>query len=117
MTTGTLTNYDATVIGSLRCRVPRITVEFPANGLPELSISQSTAVTLLGGETQEIITMPTLSSTIDLINNANTPIPLVDYDTGKPLLDANGVQETTTLNAVMIQMLAIIRQVQNQNNP
>ena len=110
------TSYDASVVGGLRCRASRIIVEFPANDVPVVHVEQYSAVTMNDNSTQQIAPMQSLEESLDLVDNGNTPIPLVDFTTGAPVL-VDGVAQTTTLNTVLVQMLAVIRSIQLANNP
>ena len=106
------TSYDASVIGGLRTRASRLIIEFPPNDVPTVHIEQFSAVTMNDGSTQHIQALTTITAALDLVDNGNTPIQMVDFNTGAALSG-----QTTTLNSVVQQMLAVIRSLQLINNP
>lgn len=100
-------NYNASQVGVPYVRAHRITINYPDNGLPpSANIEQSLAVKLADGTIRKLEDLPTLSRSFDMLNDGNTPIPLVDPSTAAPL-GAN-----TTLNNVMLQILAVVRREQ-----
>jgi len=105
------TQYDASVVGGLRVRASRLIIETAPDVPPVVHIEQTTAVTMNDHSSQQLQPFPTISQTLDLATNGDTPIPLVDFVTGAPL------GGTTTLNSVMLQLLAVVRQLQLANNP
>jgi len=105
------TNYNSSSVGVPYVRANNITIQNPPGSLPIVTISQSNAVKLADGSIVELGPAPSFSFALDLATNATTPIPLVDPTTGAAL-GAN-----TTLQAIMIGMLAVIRQQQVIVNP
>lgn len=100
-------NYDASKVGVPYVRAHRITINYPGPALmPNASIEQSLVVPLADGTTATISTLPTINRAFDMINDGNLPIPLVDPSTGAAL------GPTTTLNQVMLSILAVVRQEQ-----
>jgi hypothetical protein len=109
------TQYDATVIGGMRVDVSRVLIDYAQSGIPTVNVIQTGAVTMADGSVQWIPLPPNVSSTLtfqlDLVNNAATPIPEVDFTTGATL------STNTSLEQVLLGVLAIIRQQQNISNP
>lgn len=112
-------NFDSTQIGVPYVRVPSLHVDFPPPGtaLPLCTIEQAEAVLLADGSIRQIGEMPTIQSTLDVTNQ--TPIPLVDYDTGAPLapevcaaLGAMVSAGAVNLPMVLLLVLAAVRQQQ-----
>jgi len=101
-------NYDTTQIGAPYVRVNRLTIVWPAVGQPTAEMEQSLAVKLATGEIRTIDPLPTIGATLDFAVDGNTPIPLVDFETGAEL----GIE--TTLNQVMLGVLAVIRAKQRE---
>ena len=99
-------NYNTTTVGEPYIRVHRLTINWPdsvQHQLPTATLEQSLAVKLASGEIRTLEEVPTIEVAINLVDDGNTPIPLVDFETGALL----GVE--TTLNQVMLGVLAVIR--------
>lgn len=99
-------NYDSTNVGVPYIRVNNIAIQYPPNSLPVVFITQVNAVKLADGTIVELGAAEGLSFTVDMIGNANTPIPLVDPTSGA------GLGADTTLQGIMLSILAVIRQQQ-----
>jgi len=110
------TNYDATVVGGLRVVASRVLIDYPSTGIPVVTIVQTGAVTMSDGTCQYLALPPntpsSFSFSLDMVNNASTPIQEVDFATGAQLSG-----QFTTLETVLLGMLAIIRQEQATVNP
>jgi hypothetical protein len=107
----TTTNYNSTNTGVPYVRANNITIQYPANGLPIVTISQANAVKLADGSIVEISAAPSISFPLDMVVNATTNIALVDPTSGANL-GAN-----TNLQSIMLGILAVIRQQQLLKNP
>lgn len=100
-------NYVANQVGLPYARAERIDIYYPDNGqLPHAIIHQALAVRLSDGTIRKLETLPTITATFDLAANGNDPIPLVDPGSAQPL------GPSTTLNSVMLGILAVVRQRQ-----
>ena len=100
-------NYDASQVGVPYARVHKITILYPDKGMPpSVSLEQSLAVKLADGKVQKIEDMPTLTAQLDMVGNASSPI--VHPDTGAP------VGPSTNLQSVLLQILAVVRSIQIQ---
>lgn len=101
------TNYNPSQVGVPYVRAHKITINYPDNNLlPTVKIEQSLAVKLLDGTPRHIENLPPLDRQIDLPNAGNDPIPMVDPETGDP------IGQNTSLNLVMLHILAVLRQEQ-----
>ena len=110
------TSYDSTVIGGLRVDVSRILIDYSPTGNPVVNIVQTGAVTMNDG-TIQWVALPanvpaSFSFPLDLQDNASIPIQEVDFNTGAVLTG-----QTTTLENVLLGMLAVIRAQQTLVNP
>ncbi len=105
------TNYNSTNVGVPYVRCNNIQLQYPENGIPHVLIDQALAVKLADGTVREIEQLQSLSFVLDLQNSPTTPIPLIDPTSGASL-GAN-----TTLQQVMLGILAVIRQQQLTQNP
>lgn len=104
-------NYVSTQVGTPYVRAERIDIYYPDNGqLPHAIIHQALAVKLSDGTIRKLESLPSITATFDLAANGNAPIPLVDPSSGSPL------GPTTTLNSVMLGILAVVRQRQLTEN-
>ena len=101
-------NYDSSTVGVPYVRSTQVIINWPdsIDGLPKAIFSQCNAVILADNTVRNLDTIQTIEIPLDLANNENNPIPLVNPTTGAAL-GAN-----TTLNTVMVQILAVIRQAQ-----
>jgi hypothetical protein len=106
------TSYDTTVVGVARCLITDININYPATGVPSVVINQTQAVTMADGSTQLLQPLGSISATLDPIANGNTPVQMVDFHTGLAIPG-----QFTTLNEVMIKVLAIARSIQVVTNP
>lgn len=109
-----MNNYDASVVGVPYVRAHRITIHYPepGQGTPWATIDQSEAVKLLDGSAVRTPRqLGFLQRPFNLVTSGNVPIPLVSPDTGAPLTQ-NGQPLFTTLNQVMVGILAVVRQEQ-----
>lgn len=107
-----VTQYDATVVGGLRCQITDINISYPPSGTPGICISQQYAVTMNDGTTQLLTPMNQVTMTLNPAVDGNTPVQMVDFNTGVALTG-----QFTTLNEVMLKVLAIARMYQAQENP
>jgi hypothetical protein len=104
-------NYVATEIGTPYVRANRIEIYYPDNGqLPHAVIHQTLAVKLADGTIRTLEELPSITATFDLAANGADPIPLVDPGTGQPL------GPSTSLQSVMLGILAVVRQRQLAGN-
>jgi hypothetical protein len=101
-----MVNYNSSQIGIKYIRANNITIQYPENGVPTVTVSQENAVKLADNTIVAISPAESISFQLDLVGNGTTPIPLVDPTTGANL-GAN-----TTLQQLMLGMLAVIRQQQ-----
>ena len=102
-------NFDASQVGVPYIRGTQVVVNWPDGAdrnKPVISVTQCTAVKLADGSVRNLDVLPPLVFTADLTAHGNDPVPIVDPATGAAL------GPNTTLNSVMVQMLAIIRQQQ-----
>ena len=102
-------NYDASQVGVPYVRGTQVVVNWPDGAdrnKPVITISQCMAVKLADSTVRNLETIAPLVFTADLTAHGNDPVPIVDPATGAAL------GPNTTLNSVMVQMLAIIRQQQ-----
>jgi hypothetical protein len=100
-------NYVASEVGSPYVRAQRIDIYYPDNGqLPHAIIHQSLAVKLTDGTIRTLEELDPIKATFDLANDGTTPIPLVDPGSALPL------GPNTTLQGVMLGILAVVRQRQ-----
>lgn len=111
------TNYNSSVTGTPYVRVCNVQIQYPDNGVPTVTLTQELAVKLIDGSIAQLSTFPSIVFNPDMANNATTPINLVDPTTGANLTDGNGNPVTTTLQQVMLCILAAIRQQQLLSNP
>lgn len=111
----TTPNYDASQVGVPFVRAHKLTIHYPEAGtgqLPWATIEQSEAVKLADGSLRRIGELPFIQRSFDLAGQGNVPIPLVSPETGQPLVGSNGPL-TTTLNQIMLGLLAVVRMSQN----
>jgi hypothetical protein len=104
-----MANYDSTQVGVPYVRGTQVVVNWPDGAdrnKPIIAISQCMAVKLADGSVRNLETIAPLVFTADLVAHGNDPVPIVDPSSGAAL------GPNTTLNSVMVQMLAIIRQQQ-----
>ncbi len=106
-----VTNYNSTNVGVPYVRCNNVTISYPDNGVPSVTIQQASAVKLADGSVTEISQIQSISFTLDMINNGTVAIPLVDPTSGANL-GAN-----TNLQQIMLGILAVIRQQQITQNP
>ena len=107
-------NYDSTEVGVVYDRAHRIIIHYPESGtelLPWATIEQSEAVKLADGTVRRLDNLPSLQRSFNLTDDGNLPIPLVDPVTGAQIVGPNGPM-FTTLNQVMLGILAVVRQEQ-----
>lgn len=105
------TNYDSSAVGVVYCRANNLTIEYPLNALPKVTISQEYAVKLADNSIVVTGPAPSFTFTADMVNHATDPVALVNPTTGANL-GAN-----TTLQQTMLAILAVVRQQQIINNP
>lgn len=102
-----MNNYDSSQVGVPYTRVHRIEISYPDNGLmPSAVLHQSLAVKMADGKTRRLEDLDQIAVQFDFAADGTTPIPLVSPDTGVPL------GPTTTLNMVMLSILAVVRKAQ-----
>ncbi len=109
-------NFNASVVGDPYVRAHRISINYPDNDSPPSAlIEHSLAVKLVSGIPRKLEDLPSISVSFDFANNGNTPIPLVSPEDRSPIL-VNGQPVYTTLNQVMLSLLAVVHQ-QQQASP
>lgn len=97
-------NYDASQVGVPYVRAHRIVINYPDNGLmPSVAIEQSLAVKMADGSVRKLEDLDTISSSLDLQNDGADPIQLVSLE------DATYLGADTSLNMVMLGVLAVVR--------
>ena len=105
-----MANYDSTVVGVPYLRVTEIRIDYPVGAMPSVVLVQVWAVRLAGGALAELGPAPELRGDCDLVAHGKDPVPLVSPTTGEP------IGGSTSLNAVMVQILAIVRDIQTRQN-
>lgn len=104
-------NYDASQIGVPYVRANKITILYPDNGgMIQAHIDQTMAVKLADGSVRELQEITSFVINIDLASDGTAAIPIVDPSSGANL----GMN--TSLNSVMVQILAVIRKHQILHN-
>jgi len=107
-------NYSSSQVGVPYVRAHKITIYYPelGQGMPWATIDQSEAVKLLDGTVVRTPRqLPFIQRSFNLVAQGNDPIPLVNPETGEPILN-NGQPMTTSLNQVMLGILAVVRREQ-----
>lgn len=107
-----MVNYDPSKVGVPYIRVHQLTIDWrdmAALVKPTAVFKQQLAVTLADGSMRVLESLPDVSTELDF-SAGDDPIPLVDPETAQPL----GMN--TTLNQVMLGVLAIIRKTQIESN-
>lgn len=100
-------NYDASQVGVPYIRGTQVVINWPDEGaMPLATVTQCNAVKLADGTVRNLDTIPPVVYPLDFVNHGNDAIPLVNPSTGAAL------GPTTTLNTVMLQILAVVRQAQ-----
>lgn len=106
-------NYDNTIVGNPFVRVNQIVINYPDGNLsPSATIYQTLAVKLVDGTARALQELSPINVTFDLAGHGNDPIQMVDLNTGADL-----VGQTTTLNQVLLSILAVVRQQQLLQSP
>lgn len=101
-------NYDASKVGVPYVRANRIVINYPpAPEMPNVVIEQSLAVKLADDSVRKLEDLPTINVTLDMLNDATDPVPLVSPEDGSPLGADTNLQNT------MLSILAIVRKTQN----
>lgn len=102
-------NYDASQMGVPYVRAHRIIINWPDSSMsPTASIEQSLAVLLADGSIRKLQDLPTIETALDMQNDGGDPIPLVNPEDGTDL------GQNTSLNMVMLGVLAVVRAKQLQ---
>ena len=104
-------NYDASQVGVPRPLATGIQIVYTAGGAPVVTSDQALVTTMADGSTMQIGNMGAITQQLDLVNHGNDPIQVVDFITGAPITG-----QTTSLNSIVLQLLAAIRQIQLANN-
>ena len=106
-------NYNSSQVGVPYVRGTQVIINYPdgVSGNPQATIAQNNAIILADMSIRNLEAIGNLVIPLDFVNNGNTPIPMVDPTTGDDL------GETTTLNNIYLQVLAICRQEQVAVNP
>ena len=104
-------NYNSSQVGVPYVRADVITILYPENQLPSITVSQTEAVKLADGKIIQTKRINDISFQLDIAAHGTEPIPIVDPTTGAPL----GVN--TNLQGLMLGILAVIRQQQLLQNP
>jgi hypothetical protein len=105
-------NYDTSTPGKPYVRANRITIDFPApgSGNPTVTIEQRVATKLTTGDSAEIGTMATISHEIDLANIGGVVFDLVDLDTDAPY------GQQATLPQLIVFLASYVRSLQRGHN-
>jgi hypothetical protein len=104
-------NYDASQVGVPYVRASRILISYPDNNqLPTAVIEQALCVKLADGNVRELEDIKAINVTLDFQSHGSDPIPLVNPTTGAAL------GADTSLNSVMVQILAVVRAQQVLQN-
>ena len=102
-------NFDASQVGVPFVRAHKIEIHYPDNGqMPWATIYQSLAVKLADGVVRKIEDLPEITRSFDMANDGADAIPLVSPVTGAAL------GPSTSLNQVMLDLLAVVRQEQTR---
>lgn len=100
-------NYDPSTVGVPYVRASRIIIVWPdRNGIPSVEIEQACAVKLLDQTVRKIEEIKAINASVDLATHGNDQIPMIDPETGAQ------TGEHTTMNQVMLQILAAVRYIQ-----
>ena len=102
-------NYDASQVGVPYVRAHRIVINYPDNGqMPSVAIEQSLACKMLDGSIRKLEDLEPIFTSIDMQNDGADPIPLISPN------DASALGQDTSLNMVMLGILAVVRAKQLQ---
>lgn len=102
-------NYDASQVGVPYVRAHRIVINYPDNGrFPSVAIEQSLAVRMADGSVRKLEDLEPISVLLDFQNDGNDPIPMINLESGGLL------GQDTSLNMVMLGVLAVVRAKQLQ---
>lgn len=102
-------NYDSSAVGAPYVRSHELRIFYPENNLaPSVIISQKLAVKLADGSIRSLEELTPINVTFNMVADGATPIPLVDPTTGAAL------GPSTTLQQVMLGILAVVRREQNK---
>jgi len=105
------TNYNSSAVGVPYVRANNITIQYPENQIPTVTVAQELAVKLADNTIAHLGPFESITFTLDMVNNATAPVPLVDPTSGAAL------GPSTNLQSILLGILAIIRQQQNIQNP
>ncbi len=113
-------NYDSSQVGVPYVRAPKINISYPPPGsgaAPYATIEQSEAVKLADGTARTLGSLATIEVNFNLADQS--PIALVDPDTGAPLAPAACAalgqlvsSGNVNLPLVMLCLLAVVRREQ-----
>lgn len=105
-------NYDASKVGVPYVRAHRIVINYPDGGkLSTATIEQSEAVKLADGTVRALANLPPIEASFDLAAHGADAIPLVSPE------DASPLGADTSLNMVMLGILAVVRAEQLKIEP
>ena len=103
----TARNYDSSQVGAPFVRAHRIEINYyDAGREPEVVVRQSLAVRLADGTVRQLEEIEAMQWTVPLSSAGADPIPLVSPE------DGSALGADTSLNQVMLGILAVIRQRQ-----
>lgn len=101
-------NYNASQVGAPYVRVNNITITYPPGGQARVGFSQVLAIKAADGTVYELQQLAPISADLDLAAHGTDPIPLVSPE------DGSSLGSDTTLQQVFLAILAVVRQIQLQ---
>jgi len=100
-------NYNGSQVGVPYVRVHKITIDYPDKGLnPSAVLEQSLGVKLADGTIHKLQDLQPIGVTFDFAADGTTPLPLISPE------DASHLGANTTLQEVMLGILAVVRSEQ-----
>lgn len=96
-------NYDASQVGVPYVRYGEVKISNPPGAMPSVVAEKFLAVKLADGSVRTLEALAPLNFTLDMLNDATEPVPLINPDDSKPL------GADTTLQTTMLSILAILR--------
>jgi hypothetical protein len=113
-------NYDTREVGVPYIRIDDIRIQYPPPGsgdMPSVRLQQQWAVKFASGQIRQFAAAPTIETSVDA--TSQTPIPLVDPDSGAALDAGTRAAIAGAINAgvvtmpiAMLVILAIARSLQ-----
>lgn len=101
-------NYNGSQVGVPYVRVNSLTIVYPPEGTTRVHLAQALAMKGADGQVYEVGAIDSISAELDLVANGTDPIPLVSPE------DGSALGADTTLQQVFVAILAVVRQIQNQ---